>query len=236
MTDNGPGFAGEDPARVFEPFYSTKTAQGGTGPRPLHGAGYHSRARRHADRGVRVARRALHGHASRRDLKHGHGPHPRRRARHPRGARFGAREGGPCHARGRDGRRGARAPREGADRPPSPRPHAPGQAGPRGSRRGPRPPPRDPRRRRDGLLVGRERDHGDARGRVPLHPEAVPQRGSRPRREAGAREAAARRGEPRPAREARSPAASASSSAAPPRWSASTRRCARRRPRVRRSS
>jgi two-component system sensor histidine kinase GlrK len=31
VTDNGPGLAPEDAARVFEPFYSTKTAQGGTG-------------------------------------------------------------------------------------------------------------------------------------------------------------------------------------------------------------
>jgi signal transduction histidine kinase len=31
VTDNGPGLASEDAARVFEPFYSTKTAQGGTG-------------------------------------------------------------------------------------------------------------------------------------------------------------------------------------------------------------
>ncbi len=81
----------------------------------------------------------------------------------------------------------------------------PDRPGPRGPRRGARPPPRDPRRRRHGVLLGRERDHGDARGRLPLHPEAVPQRGSRPRRQAGAREAPARRGEPRPAREARRP-------------------------------
>jgi signal transduction histidine kinase len=31
VTDNGPGLREEDAARVFEPFYSTKTAQGGTG-------------------------------------------------------------------------------------------------------------------------------------------------------------------------------------------------------------
>ncbi len=93
-------------------------------------------------RGVRVPRRALHGLASRRDLTHGHGPHPRRRARHPRGARFGAREGGPRHARGRDGGRGARAPREGADRPPPPRPHAPGPA--RASRSSSKSAPRHP--------------------------------------------------------------------------------------------
>ncbi len=31
VTDNGPGLASADAARVFEPFYSTKTAQGGTG-------------------------------------------------------------------------------------------------------------------------------------------------------------------------------------------------------------
>ncbi|HEY3350025.1 MAG TPA: ATP-binding protein [Thermoanaerobaculia bacterium] len=31
VTDNGPGLAPEDAARIFEPFYSTKTAQGGTG-------------------------------------------------------------------------------------------------------------------------------------------------------------------------------------------------------------
>jgi signal transduction histidine kinase len=31
VTDNGPGLASTDAARVFEPFYSTKTAQGGTG-------------------------------------------------------------------------------------------------------------------------------------------------------------------------------------------------------------
>ncbi len=31
VTDNGPGLAPEDAARVFEPFFSTKTAQGGTG-------------------------------------------------------------------------------------------------------------------------------------------------------------------------------------------------------------
>lgn len=31
VTDNGPGLAPEDAVRVFEPFYSTKTAQGGTG-------------------------------------------------------------------------------------------------------------------------------------------------------------------------------------------------------------
>ncbi|MEO8054133.1 MAG: ATP-binding protein [Acidobacteriota bacterium] len=31
VTDNGPGLASADASRVFEPFYSTKTAQGGTG-------------------------------------------------------------------------------------------------------------------------------------------------------------------------------------------------------------
>ncbi len=31
VTDNGPGLAPEDAVRVFEPFFSTKTAQGGTG-------------------------------------------------------------------------------------------------------------------------------------------------------------------------------------------------------------
>jgi signal transduction histidine kinase len=31
VTDNGPGLAPEDAARIFDPFYSTKTAQGGTG-------------------------------------------------------------------------------------------------------------------------------------------------------------------------------------------------------------
>jgi signal transduction histidine kinase len=31
VTDNGPGLTAEGAARVFEPFYSTKTAQGGTG-------------------------------------------------------------------------------------------------------------------------------------------------------------------------------------------------------------
>jgi len=31
VTDNGPGLTPEGAAHVFEPFYSTKTAQGGTG-------------------------------------------------------------------------------------------------------------------------------------------------------------------------------------------------------------
>lgn len=31
VADNGPGLSPEDAARVFEPFFSTKTAQGGTG-------------------------------------------------------------------------------------------------------------------------------------------------------------------------------------------------------------
>jgi signal transduction histidine kinase len=31
VTDNGPGLASGDASRVFEPFFSTKTAQGGTG-------------------------------------------------------------------------------------------------------------------------------------------------------------------------------------------------------------
>ena len=31
VTDNGPGLTEDGAARVFEPFYSTKTAQGGTG-------------------------------------------------------------------------------------------------------------------------------------------------------------------------------------------------------------
>ena len=76
----------------------------------------------------------------------------------------------------------------------------PDRPGPR--RAAGRPParPRCRRRHRHGVLLDRGRDRGDAAGRVPLHPQALPERGSPPDAPQGRRGAAADRGEPAAAR------------------------------------
>ena len=60
--------------------------------------------------------------------------------------------------------------------------------------------PRRGRRDRHRVLLDRGRHRGHARGRVPLHPQAVPERGSPPDPPQGRRAAPAHRGEPPAAR------------------------------------
>ena len=130
------------------------------------------------------------------DRQHEH-PDRRRRGGPPgRPRRAGAR-GGPRGDRGAHRRGGVDAPRARGDRPGAARPHAARHLRHGRDEEGPRARSRPGGGGHHRVLVDRGRDRRHEAGRLPLHPEAVQERGGPPHHPQGARAPPAQGREPR---------------------------------------